>query len=190
LYCRHDDVVAVPQTPAPLQTRGSVAVAPLQLESAHSVPLTYFRHPPAPSQVPSFPHIAATAIGHCDATIGGLPAAIGVHVPSEQDMHVPVQALLQQTLFTQCPDAQSASRPDAQVPPIGILPQLELTQLLPAVQSLAVEVHDVLHAPVPHWYGAHELVVAARQVPKPSHDRGDDSVDPVQLAAPHAVPAW
>jgi hypothetical protein len=35
----------------------------------------------------------------------------------------------------------------------------------------------------------HELVVAARQVPMPSHDRGDDSVDPVQLAAPQLVPA-
>jgi hypothetical protein len=35
-----------------------------------------------------------------------------------------------------------------------------------------------------HW-----LVVAARQTPAPSHVRGDDSVDPVQLAAPQAVPA-
>jgi hypothetical protein len=56
------------------------------------------------------------------------------------------------------------------------------------VQSAAVVVHDVLHAVVAHWYGAHELVVAARHAPAPSHDRGDDSVDPVQLAAPHAVP--
>jgi hypothetical protein len=31
-------------------------------------------------------------------------------------------------------------------------------------------------------------VVAVRHVPAPSHDRGDDSVEPVQLAAPHAVP--
>jgi hypothetical protein len=34
----------------------------------------------------------------------------------------------------------------------------------------------------------HELVVAGRHTPAPSHDRGDDNVDPVQLAAPHAVP--
>jgi hypothetical protein len=46
-----------------------------------------------------------------------------------------------------------------------------------------------LQAPVPHWYGVHGLVVAARHVPIPSHDRGDDSVDPVQLAAPQFVPA-
>jgi hypothetical protein len=32
-------------------------------------------------------------------------------------------------------------------------------------------------------------VVAGRQVPVPSHERGDDSVDPVQLAVPHPVPA-
>jgi hypothetical protein len=34
-----------------------------------------------------------------------------------------------------------------------------------------------------------ELVVAARHVPMPSHERGDDSVIPVQLAAPQFVPA-
>jgi hypothetical protein len=33
-----------------------------------------------------------------------------------------------------------------------------------------------------------ELVVAGRHTPAPSHDRADDSVDPVQLAPPHAVP--
>jgi hypothetical protein len=32
------------------------------------------------------------------------------------------------------------------------------------------------------------LTVAARQVPMPSQERGDDSIVPVQLAAPHAVP--
>jgi hypothetical protein len=104
--------------------------------------------------VPSLPHVEAAATGHCDATSGGSPAAIGVQVPtlpaSEHDMHVPVQAVLQQTLFTQWPDAQSESSPDEQVPPIGILPQLMLTQVLPVVQSLAVVVHDVLQAVVAH----------------------------------------
>ena len=35
----------------------------------------------------------------------------------------------------------------------------------------------------------HGLVVAARHVPMPSHERGADSVEPVQLAAPQFVPA-
>ena len=61
---------------------------------------------------------------------------------------------------------------DEHVPPTGILPQLIETQVLPVVQSADVVVQVVLHAVVAHWYGAHELVVAGRHVPAPSHDRG------------------
>ena len=88
-------------------------MAPVQFGAPHCVPLRYLRHPPAPLQVPSFPQVEAPATPHCEATSGGSPAAIGEHVPTlfliAQDMQVPVQALLQQTLFTQCPDAQSES---------------------------------------------------------------------------------
>jgi hypothetical protein len=147
-------VVAAAQAPAPSQSRACVAVAPVQLAATHCVPLTCLRHAPAPLQVPSLPHVDAAAAGHCDATVGGAPAAIGEHVPtlsfSAHDWHVPVQALLQQMLFTQCPDAQSASSPDAQVPPIGILPQLMLTHMFPEVQSAVLLAQDVLHAPAPH----------------------------------------
>jgi len=185
--------VAAAQTPAPLQVRADVSVEPVQVAAAHCVPLTYFRQAPAPSQVPSLPHVDADATRHCAAARGGSPAAIGEQVPtlpaSEHDMQVPVQAALQQTLFTQWPEAQSVSSPDEQVPPTGILPQLMATQVLPVVQSLAVVVHEVLQAVVAHWYGAHELVVAGRQMPMPSHERGDDSIEPVQLAVPHPVPA-
>jgi hypothetical protein len=185
--------VAALQTPAPLHTRAEAAVVPLvQVAAAHCVPLTCFRHAPAPSHVPSLPHVDAAAAAHCDATSGGAPASIGEHVPtlpaSEHDMHVPVHALLQQTLLTQNPDAQSEFSPDEHVPPTGIFPQLMVTQVLPVVQSAAEVVHDVLQAPVPHWYGTHELVVAGRHAPIPSHDRGADSVEPVQVAAPHPVP--
>jgi hypothetical protein len=193
VYFPHGVDVAGLQTPAPLHTRADAAVVELvQVAPAHGVPLTCFRHAPAPSQVPSLPQVVADAAGHCDATSGGEPASIGEQVPtlpaSEHDMHVPVHALLQQTLLTQNPDAQSELSPEEHVPPIGIFPQLMATQVLPVVQSAAVVEQVVLHAPVPHWYGTHELVVAGRQAPAPSHDRGDDSVDPVQLAAPHGVP--
>jgi hypothetical protein len=103
-------------------------------------------------------------------------------------MHVPVQALLQQTLLTQKLDAQSEFIPDGHMPPIGILPQLMFVQVLPLVHSVDVE-HVVRHAFVPQVKGAHGLVVAARHVPIPSQVRGDESVDPVQLAAPQFVPA-
>jgi hypothetical protein len=137
-----------------LQRRAPLAVEPVQLDAAHCVPLTYLRQAPAPSQVPSLPQVEAAAIGHCDATSGAVPAASGEQVPTlpaiEHDTHVPVHAVLQQTLLTQCPDAQSVSRPEEQVPPTGILPQLMAVQVLPVVQSAAVVVHVVLQAVVAH----------------------------------------
>jgi hypothetical protein len=184
--------VAAPHTPAPSHTRADAAVVVLvQTAAAHCVPLTCLRQAPAPLQVPSLPHVDAAAAGHCEATSGGAPGAIGEQVPTlpaiEQDMQVPVQALLQQTLLTQKFDAQSEPIPDGQDPPIGILPQLMLTQLFPDTQSAAEVVQDILQAPVPHRYGAQGLMVAARHTPAPSHERGDDSVEPVQLAAPQDV---
>ena len=152
VYAPHELVVAAAHTPAPLHTRADVAVDPVQERATHSVPLTCLRHAPAPSHVPSLPQVDAAAAGHCEATRGGSPTSIGLHVPtlpvSEHDWQVPVQAVLQQMLFTQCPDWQSVSNPDGHDPPIGILPQLMATQVLPVVQSV-VAVHVVLHAPVP-----------------------------------------
>jgi hypothetical protein len=149
-------VVAAPQVPAPSQMRGdSALVVVMQARPAHCVPATYFRQPPAPSQVPSLPQVDAVAIGHWVATSGADPAGIGEQVPtlpvSEQDVQVPVQALLQQMLFTQWPDAQVLSVPVGHEPPIGIRPQLMLTQVFPDEQSAAVLVQVVLHALVPHW---------------------------------------
>jgi hypothetical protein len=34
----------------------------------------------------------------------------------------------------------------------------------------------------------HALTVAARQAPMPSHERADDSIVPLQVASPQAVP--
>ena len=83
-----------------------------------------------------------------------MPAASGEQVPTlpaiEHETQVPVQAVLQQTLFTQCPEAQSVSRPDEHVPPTGILPQLMATHVLPVVQSAVVVAHVVLQAVVAH----------------------------------------
>ena len=153
VYFPHGLDVAAPQTPAPLQVRADRATVALEhIGAAHWVPLTCLRHAPAPSQVPSLPHVDAAAARHCEATSGGAPGAIGEHVPtlpvSEHDMHVPVQALLQQTLLTQNPDSQSELVPLGQAPPIGILPQLLLTHVLPVVHWV-VAVQVVRHAAVP-----------------------------------------
>jgi len=154
LYFPHGLIVAAAQTPAPSHARDDVNVEPVQLAAAHDVPMAYLRHAPAPLQVPSLPQVVAAAIGHCAATSGGSPVAIGEHVPtlpeSEHDMQVPVHALLQQTLLTQKLDAQSEFSPDEHVPPTGIFPQLIVTQVFPFVQSAAVVVHVVLHAVVAH----------------------------------------
>lgn len=105
-------------------------------------------------------------------------------------MHVPVQAELQQTPCTQKPEAQSAPTPDGHRPPMGILPQLMATHVLPVTHSLVI-VHDVRHVvpDVAHVYGVHEFMVGGRQTPAPSHVRADDSVEPVQLGPAQAVPA-
>jgi hypothetical protein len=152
VYFPHGLDVAAPQTPAPLQVRADKATVELEhIGAAHWVPLTCLRHAPAPSQLPSLPHVDAAAAGHCEATSGGAPGPIGEHVPtlpvSEHDMQVPVQALLQQTLLTQNPESQSELTPLGQAPPMGILPQLLLTHVLPLVHwDVAVQV--VRHAVV------------------------------------------
>jgi hypothetical protein len=154
VYLPHGFGAAAPQTPAPSHVRADRAVvAFMHIDGAHCVLLLNLRHAPAPLQVPSFPQVDAAAAGHCDATSGAVPAAIGEQVPTlpatEQDMQVPVQAELQQTLLTQKFDAQSEPIPDGHAPPIGIFPQLMATQVLPATQSAAEVVHEVLQAPVP-----------------------------------------
>jgi hypothetical protein len=66
-------------------------------------------------------------------------------------------------------------------------PQVVPVQTFGDRQS-ALDVHVVLHAVAPQTYGLHELVVAARQVPVPSHVRGALSVEAEQAWPTHCVP--
>jgi hypothetical protein len=61
-------------------------------------------------------------------------------------LHVPVQAVLQQTPWAQMPELQSSG--PAHFPPSGRLPQLPLLHEFGGVQS-ASTLQVVLHAPVP-----------------------------------------
>ena len=142
---RQDCVVAAAQTPAPSHSCGGLYVDPVHDAATHCVPVTCLRHAPAPLHVPSLPQVDATAAGHWLATTGGAPAATGEHVPVPQLMHVPVHAELQHTPCTQKPDAQSDPTPDGHRPPMGILPQLMATHVLPVTHSLVI-VHDVRQA--------------------------------------------
>jgi len=122
------------------------------------------------------------------------PAGTLVQVPrlapgSAHDLHVPVQLLAQQTPCSQKPESQSPAA--EQVRPSGRLVQAPALQMVGATQSASAE-QLVLHALVAVSQTnapGHAVTVAATQVPVPLHDRGDDSMDPLQLGPAQAVPA-
>ena len=95
------ELVTVLQTPAPSHVRWGVHVDPVHAAGAHGMPIAHKRHPPAPLQVPSVPHVVAAVAEHCVARDGAAPLAMLLHVPAlpliAHDLHVPVQASLQQT---------------------------------------------------------------------------------------------
>jgi hypothetical protein len=105
------------QAPAPSHVLMFVTAAPSQVPGTHTVPLTYLRHAPCPSQVPSLPHVATSDFGHVDDARGDNPAGTNEHTPIEpatsQRLHVSVQAPSQQTPSTQKPDWQSELHPHA-----------------------------------------------------------------------------
>lgn len=174
-----------------MHIRGGANVADEQVAAPQTVPATYFRQAPVPSQVPSFMQVDAAEAGHWLATSGGWPAAIGEQLPTlpviAQDMQVPLQVVLQQTPWTQLPEPHSA--PIWQAAPFGSLPQLPLaSQVFGATQSV-LALHVTLHAPVPHLNGSHIVVTPARQSPAPSQVLAWVSVDPAQAAAKQMVPA-
>jgi len=55
------------------------------------------------------------------------------------------------------------------------------------VQSVSA-LQVVAQAVAPHMYGAQEAVVAARQMPAPSHFRGSVSVEPLHDSLVQPVP--
>jgi hypothetical protein len=107
-------LVTVRHAPAPSHVRAGVSVEPVQLAATQTVPAAIWRHLPAPSQVPSFPQ-TLVVVAHWLAGVGAAPAGIGVHVPVDpvrlHAVHVPVQAVSQQTPFAQFPDVHSEPAP-------------------------------------------------------------------------------
>jgi hypothetical protein len=66
---------------------------------------------------------------------------------------------------------------------------VEPTQMYAASLQSALDVQLVLHAPVPHTYGAHDFEAGVLQVPIPSQAAAGVNVLPVQVAARQVVPA-
>ena len=70
------------QVPVPVQVRGVVKVVPEQEAAVQTVPLTYCRQAPLPSQVPSVPQPAAPSSVHWLAGVGASPAGKLAQVPA------------------------------------------------------------------------------------------------------------
>src|SRR6185369_13066517 len=142
---------------------------------------------PIPSQLPSVPQPAAPVSVHWFS--GSCPAGTVEQVPpvpeSAHDMHVPRQAVWQQTPCSQKLLAHSAAAPHAA--PGGFLPQLPPLHTLPAVQSLE-PVQLARQLPVPHMYGEQDCVVPDEQLPAPSQRPASVAVDPVQVGAAQTFP--
>jgi hypothetical protein len=101
------------QRPWPSQMLTSLTESPRQVPGLQTVPETYLRQWPAPSQLPSRPHADTSDLAQVDGVRGASPDGTNVHTPGAlptlQDMHVSLQSLLQQTPSTQKPLTQSAA---------------------------------------------------------------------------------
>ena len=168
--------------------RDGVAVDPAQVAAAQVVAPEYFRHAPAPSQVPSSPHVIAVSSEHCPS--GSVPLGTSMHSPSlpaiAHDLQVPAHAVLQQTPCAQVDDAHSL--PAVHGAPGGLGPQLPFTHAAPATQSAAVAQVDRHFPSLPQRYWPHESAVVAPHVPSPSHSAACVTVDAAQVCCRQIVP--
>ena len=114
------------------------------------------------------PQLAAPWSRHWPAGFR-VPAATATQLPAlpaaAHDMHVPAQAVLQQTPCAQTPLAHSP--PPPQTAPSGLRPHDPLPQTAGGAQS-ASAAQVALHAAAPQRNGKQEVAAAVRQVPAPS----------------------
>src|SRR5262245_29220883 len=100
--------------------------------------------------MPSNPQLVDAVAAHWVAGVGGAPLATLLHVPTlpeiAQDLHVPVQAWLQQYPCAQKPESHSFGI--VQGAAIGLSVQEPALQMLGATQSVAwvAVVHVLRHA--------------------------------------------
>ena len=100
-------------------------LSPSQVPLLHSVPCTYWRHPPLPSQVPSRPQVAAALAGQTEELFGATPEGTKAQSPRElrrlQALHVSPQAEVQQTPSAQNPVWHSRSQLQDSALPLDLL---------------------------------------------------------------------
>jgi hypothetical protein len=105
------------QRPPPSHTWAPTTAPSSQRPLPHDVPAWCLRHAPAPSHVPSSPHVIGSDAAHVFASRGFVPDGTKMHVPmavaAEHVLHVSLQALLQHTPSMQWLLVQSVSQPQA-----------------------------------------------------------------------------
>jgi hypothetical protein len=113
------------QLPLPSQATMPVTLSPSQVPGLHSVPSTYRRQAPLPSQVPSSRQVAALVAGQTRGSLGFPPAGMKAQTPSElarlHALQVSVQAEVQQIPSTQNPVWHSASQLQDSAFPLDLL---------------------------------------------------------------------
>jgi hypothetical protein len=118
-----------------------------QVSGTQTVPTSYFRHPAAPSQVPSVMQLDAPLsmqMWRGSAAFAG----VGLHVPIDEGRaqlrQAPAHASSQQRPSTQ--KVLTHSVPAVQGCPLGLGPQLPFWQTFGATQSMS-PLHLAMHAP-------------------------------------------
>jgi hypothetical protein len=105
------------QRPAPSHANAPTTASPEHAPALHTVPATKRRQAPAPSHVPSNPHVDGSLVAHAVASRGLAPATEDVHVPGEPGaahvLHDSEHAVPQQTPSTQKSVAQSEAHAQA-----------------------------------------------------------------------------
>ena len=105
------------QRPAPSHANAPTTASPEQVPFLQMVPATKRRQAPAPSQVPSKPHVEGSADAHAVASRGLAPAMANVHVPGEPGaahvLHDSAHAVPQHTPSTQKLLEHSEAHPQA-----------------------------------------------------------------------------
>ena len=141
------------QTLLALQVEALVRLLPVQVGPPHGVPDGYFWQAPLPLQKPFVPQVEAPWFVHWVVGFGAWPPGIDVQVPTVperlQEVQVPAQALLQQTVCAQKPELHMAAAvhgwPIASFPQLPVLCPVGIVQEAGDVQSVPT-VQVILHA--------------------------------------------
>jgi hypothetical protein len=170
------------QLPAPSHVFASVPIEVLAHDGAtHCVPGCHLWHQPAPSHVPSLPHVEAAVTPHWPV-VSSAPGRRGEQVPrvmlSVHETHGPEQVMLQHTPCAEHTRPVAHWLLDEHGPPLGSRPHEPLMQVALLAQS-ALDVQVDLQTAAPQANGKHEVALGVTHFPAPSQDDWPVNMMPV-----------